>query len=251
MESFAEWSIEMNPIGVIETCFQEKFGVPRQSMMVKEAWGRVMIEKQFSHPDAVLHLDGFSHVWLIYLFHKSQTENHPGAWSPTITPPRIGAPAKVGVFASRSPHRPNPIGMSVVKLEQVRQLSDGRIELQVSGVDILDETPLLDIKPYLPYADRIDAATSGWIQNEIERFEVEFTNDTARVAENLGLTALITGVLEWDPRPRSQREHAPLHDPRSLGRRFAFRLMQHDIHWEIAQNSRIRVVEIRDDSRAT
>ena len=241
----------MRPIGDISTCFQEKFGVPRQSMMVKEAWGRVRIEKQFSNSDAFLHLEGFSHIWLIYLFHKSQTENHPEAWSPTITPPRIDAPAKVGVFASRSPHRPNPIGMSVVKLEGVRHLSDGRMELQVSGVDILDGSPLLDIKPYLPYADRIEGATSGWIQNEIERFEVEFTNDTARVAENLGLTALIRGVLEWDPRPRSQREHTPLHDPRSLGRRFAFRLMQHDIHWEIAQNSRIRVVEIRNDSRAT
>jgi hypothetical protein len=140
--------------------------------------------------------------------------------------------------------------MSVVKLEEVRQIADGRMEIQVSGVDILDGTPLLDIKPYLPYADRIDSATSGWIQNEIERFKVEFTDDTARVAESLGLTALITGVLEWDPRPRSQREHVPLHDPRSIGRRFAFRLMQHDIHWEISKSSRIRVVEIRTDPKA-
>ena len=213
--------------------------------MVKEAWGRVMLEKEFSHPDAFLHLQGFSHVWLIYLFHKSQNENHPGFWNPTIAPPRIDAPPKVGVFASRSPHRPNPIGMSVVRLDEIRELPEGRVEMRVSGVDILDGSPLLDIKPYLPYADRVEDATSGWIKNEIERFPVGFTKDTARVAENLGLMALITGILEWDPRPRSQREHTPLQDPNSIGKRFAFRLMQHDIHWEIGPESRITVVEIR------
>jgi tRNA-Thr(GGU) m(6)t(6)A37 methyltransferase TsaA len=235
----------MKPIGVIETCFQEKFGVPRQSLMLEEAWGRVVLEKEFSGADAFLHLQGFSHIWLIYLFHKGQNERHPRAWSPTITPPRIDAPNKVGIFASRSPHRPNPIGMSVVKLEEIIMHPDGKTELRVSGVDILDGTPLLDIKPYLPYADRVESATSGWIQNEIRRFPVEFANDTSRVAENLGLTALIRGILEWDPRPRSQREHAPLEATSSIGKRFAFRLMQHDIHWEVAPDSRIRVVEIR------
>ncbi len=237
--------IEMQPIGVIQTCFTEKFGVPRQSMMVKEARGVIKLGKEYSHPDTVLHLEGFSHLWVIYLFHKGQNENHLQKWTNTIQPPRIDAPKKVGVFASRSPHRPNPIGMSVVKLERINQNAENGIEIEVSGVDILDGTPLIDIKPYIPYADALVDATSGWITNEISRYAVEYTEEVMNSLRDEPLKTLITGILEWDPRPRSQREHSPIENEKSIGKRFAFRLMNHDIHWVIESGARIRVVEIR------
>lgn len=236
---------EMNPIGVIHTCFSEKFGVPRQSMMVKEARGVIRLGKEYSHPDTVLHLDGFSHIWVIYLFHKGQNENHRDKWTNTIQPPRIDAPKKVGVFASRSPHRPNPIGMSVVKLDRIRHDSKNGIEIEISGVDILDGTPLLDLKPYIPYADIVHESTSGWINNEITRYEVEFADGVLAAMDDPAQKDLITGILEWDPRPRSQREHSPIESAESIGKRFAFRLMNCDIHWVIAEGAKIRVMEIR------
>ncbi len=238
-------TIAMNPIGVIQTCFTEKFGVPRQSLMVKSARGVIRLDREYSHPDTLLHLEGFSHLWVIYLFHKGQNENHQAKWTNTIQPPRIDAPKRVGVFASRSPHRPNPIGMSVVRLESIRKIHSGGIEIEVSGVDILDGTPVLDIKPYVPYADCVTDATSGWITNEIERYPVDFAEEVKDALIDESLSELITAVLEWDPRPRSQREHSPIGAEGSVGKRFAFRLMNRDIHWVIADGSRIRVVEIR------
>lgn len=238
--------MEMNPIGVIRTCFTEKFGVPRQSLMVKEATGVIHFHPEFSHPDSVLHLDGFSHLWVVYLFHKGQNENHRDQWNNTIQPPRIDAPPRVGVFASRSPHRPNPIGMSVVKLDRIHRDVKGGIQIEISGVDILDGSPLLDLKPYIPYADSIPDASSGWITNEITRYPVEFSENVAASVPDPSLQRLIAGVLEWDPRPRSQREHSPIESAKSIGKRFAFRMMNHDIHWVIAEGAKILVVEIRD-----
>jgi len=236
--------MEIKPIGVVHTCFTEKFGVPRQSLMVKEARGVIKFDHEFS-PETVLHLDGFSHLWVVYLFHKGQNENHLEKWNNTIQPPRIDAPKKVGVFASRSPHRPNPIGMSVVKLEKIIRDAKGGIEIEISGVDILDGSPLLDVKPYIPYADIVADSTSGWITNEIARYPVGFAEEAEASLTDETMRKLIVGILEWDPRPRSQREHSPMENPTSVGKRFAFRLMNHDIHWVIDDRASMRVVEIR------
>lgn len=135
--------------------------------------------------------------------------------------------------------------MSVVKLEEIRFSTDGSAELRVSGVDILDGSPLLDLKPYLPYADQVEDASSGWAIGEVQRYPVEFGAEARDQAEKLGILDLIIGVLEWDPRPRSQREHTPIGDTASSGKRFAFRLMGNDIHWEILPGGRIRVTGIR------
>ncbi len=243
--------MQINPIGTIQTCFTEKFGVPRQSLMVSEARGLIKLDPEFAHPDAFLHLEEFSHLWLVYLFHKNQNANHPEKWTNTITPPRIDAPKKVGVYASRSPHRPNPIGLSVVKLERVNTLK-GSVEIEVSGVDILDGSPILDIKPYVPYADSVPEATSGWIKNEITRYPVKFSDQAEEIIKKsvinhprVNLKKLISEMLEWDPRPRSQREQAPIEIPSSVGKRFAFRLLNLDVHWIIGSNSQIEVIEIR------
>jgi tRNA-Thr(GGU) m(6)t(6)A37 methyltransferase TsaA len=237
--------MRIEPIGWMETCFTEKFGVPRQPGMVPAARGLIRLLPAYP-PETVLHLSDFSHLWVLYEFHKIQNENHPASWSPTIQPPRIDAPKRVGVFASRSPHRPNPIGMSVLKLERIRTDGEGGIELEVSGVDVLDGTPVIDLKPYVPYADSLRDANSGWIQNEIERYPVEFSEEAEGILAREGKLELARQILEWDPRPRSQREHVPISDPTSVGRRFAFRLGPLDLHWEVGVGSRIRVLRVEN-----
>lgn len=281
------------PIGTIRTCFTEKFGVPRQPRLVAAARGVVRLHPAFSDPAAVLGLRAFSHVWILFAFDRARTPAHPAAWSPTVSPPGSGAPEKVGVFASRSPHRPNPIGMSAVELIDVRAGPDGT-EIHVGGVDILDGSPVLDVKPYVPYADSIPAASHGWtdptglasplpggqsptgvppvaslerlesprsargdrsgaMDRRIPRYEVRME---PRITTALGrmtvpeipdtdAAALVTQMLALDPRPRSQREMAPIDAADSVGRRFAFRMLGHDFHWVIEAGPAIRLVEIR------
>jgi tRNA-Thr(GGU) m(6)t(6)A37 methyltransferase TsaA len=237
---------EMKAIGVIQTCFPEKFGVPRQSLLVPSAWGVVTLHPEFAHPDVFLHLESFSHVWLLYHFDRAQNPNHPKAWQPTIIPPRIDAPKRVGVFASRSPHRPNPIGMSVVKLDRLDINTQGVLKMYVRGVDILDGTPIFDIKPYVPYTDLIPDASSGWIKNEIEKYPVQFSASVRnQLAAKPDCLQLISEVLAYDPRPRSQREMAPIHDPIAVGKKFYFRILSYDVHWEVGVGSVILVTEVR------
>ena len=141
---------EMKIIARIRTELPEKFGVPRQSGLVPQLRGRVIFEPEYRNPDAVRGLEDFSHIWLIWAFSASAGKG----WSPTVRPPRLGGNARVGVFASRSPFRPNPLGLSAVKLENIVLQSPEGPLLRVSGADLLHGTPILDIKPYLPYADR-------------------------------------------------------------------------------------------------
>jgi len=234
----------VRPIGVLETCFKEKFGVPRQSGMVPAARGIIRLNPELTS-DTVWFLSEFSHLWVLYEFHKIQNANHPTPWSATIQPPRIDAPKRVGVFASRSPHRPNPIGMSAVKIEEVRTEGARGVEIEVSGVDILDGTPVIDLKPYVPYADAILNANSGWIRNEIERYRVEFSEEAEVILKGKGCFELARQMLEWDPRPRSQREHVSMEDPGSVGRRFAFRLGELDVQWEVGGERSIRVLSVK------
>ena len=233
------------PIGVIRTNFTEKFGVPRQSMMISEALGVLKLHPDPSFRAALNHLDRFTHIWVVFIFHQSVEKG----WRPTIRPPRVDAPRKVGVFASRSPHRPNPIGLSAVKLERIDLDAPGGIEIHLSGVDLLDGTPVLDIKPYLPYADCIKEAGGGWAEGEIPRYRVEFSIESQerldREATPLHprIQNLIAQMLEWDPRPTSQRRAMPIEDPLSEGLRFGFRILDFDVQWEI-RKSGIRVIDL-------
>jgi len=223
------------PIGVLRTCFTEKFGAPRQSLMVSEARGVLKLKPDPGYRSALNHLESFSHVWIVFVFDKHAEKG----WRSTIRPPRIEGPRRVGVFASRSPHRPNPIGLSAVKLERIDLDAAGGIEIHLSGVDILDGTPVLDIKPYLPYADSIPDASAGWAEGEIKRCRVDYSERAQEVMRTSGterhphLRLLITQMLEWDPRPRSQRSAIPLGDPSSQGKRFGFRILEFDVQWEI------------------
>ena len=147
----------LRPIGRIETDFTEKFGIPRQSGRVAGARGRIILEPEYRSPDAVRELCGFSHIWLLFDFSLAHREG----FTPTVRPPRLGGNRHVGVFASRSPFRPNPIGLSSVRLLSCEETEDGPI-LTVSGVDLLDGTPIYDIKPYLPFSDCHPDATAGY-----------------------------------------------------------------------------------------
>ena len=148
----------MEPVARIRTEFPGKFGVPRQAGLVPELRGRVVFEPPFRSPEALRGMDGFSHLWLIWVF----SENKEAGWSPTVRPPRLGGNQRVGVFATRSPFRPNPIGLSCVKLEGVDLSTPDGPVLFVSGADLVDGTPILDIKPYLPYADCRPEAVGGF-----------------------------------------------------------------------------------------
>jgi len=231
---------ELAPIGTLHTCFREKFGVPRQPLMIPAATGVLKLKDDPAYRDALRGLESFSHVWIVFLFHKAGER----AWRPTVETPRVEAEGKIGVFASRSPHRPNAIGLSAVKLDRI---DFEKLEVHVSGVDILDGTPVLDIKPYLPYADSLPDATAGWATQEIEKFKVTFAGDTRKaLEENLhpNFAVLVTQMLEWDPRPTSQRKAAPIFAAESEGLRFAFRALDADIHWRIHDRA-IEVIEVR------
>jgi tRNA (adenine37-N6)-methyltransferase len=223
-----------HPIGLIRSCFTEKFGVPRQPLMVAESRAVLKLNAHSGYAEALGKLDSFSHIWIVFVFHQNKER----PWRPTIEAPRLGNTRKVGVFASRSPYRPNPIGISVVKLEWIDFKSVEGIELHLSGVDLLDGTPVLDVKPYLPYADRVDDATPGWADEVLQRYPVEFSEQSLETLANGSelhprLELLIRQMLEWDPRPTSQRRAFPVLAPETEGREFAFRILGLDVHWQI------------------
>lgn len=187
----------MEPVADLYTDFPDKFGIPRQSGQVPAARGEVVLRPAFARAEAVRGLEDCSHVWLLFECHRAE------GWRPTVRPPRLGGNARLGVFASRSPFRPNPIGLSVVRLEAVTV--EGGVRLTVSGVDILDGTPILDIKPYLPWADAVPDAHAGFADTVPTRLPVRFS-ERARAGllaqpEADRLTALVEQVLSLDPRP--------------------------------------------------
>jgi tRNA (adenine37-N6)-methyltransferase len=236
---------EFEPIGYIESCFKEKFGIPRQSGLVTGAHGIVKLGKNPDLKTAIRCLEGFSHLWLIFVFHKHGSLN----WKPSIRPPRLGGARKVGVLASRSPHRPNPIGLSVVALDRIDLDAKGGPEIHVRGIDILDGTPILDLKPYIPFADSVPNALAGWAAEPIPRTEVILSPEAEVAIERRRgypqLRTLIIEMLELDPRPASQSRKLPATSPEAQGTSHGFRLLEFDVKWEIREN-RFYVVDVVD-----
>jgi tRNA-Thr(GGU) m(6)t(6)A37 methyltransferase TsaA len=221
----------MRPVAIIHTPFREKFGIPRQPGLVESATGHVELLPPFKSPGVFNGLEGFSHVWLIWIFHAVPA----GEWKPLVRPPRLGGNRKVGVFASRSPFRPNPIGLSAVRLERVHET-----RLEVSGVDLLDGTPILDIKPYIPYSDALVDAKDGFAAGPpAARLHVTFTR---RAEEQLGarpdgsrLRELIIACIETDPRPAYKSGETG---------EYGFRLEDFDLRWRVS-GEQARVLELR------
>ena len=188
--------LTIRPIARIHSELGSKFGAPRQSGVVPELRAEVVFEEEFRREEAVRGLEGFSHIWLIWEF----SENRRRGWSPTVRPPRLGGNTRLGVFATRSPVRPNPLGLSCVRLEAVEP---GPI-LRVSGADLVDGTPIYDIKPYVPYTDAHPEARGGFASADWERrLEVDIPPHLAAALPAEKLPAL-RGVLEQDPRPAYQ-----------------------------------------------
>jgi len=191
---------ELRYIARIRSPFAEKFGIPRQSGVVEDVQATVVFEPEFRNADAVRGLEGFSHIWLIWQFSQAVRDT----WSPTVRPPRLGGNERMGVFATRSPFRPNAIGLSSVRLEKVELDDELGPVLHVSGADLMDGTPIFDIKPYLPYTDCHSEATGGFTDSTaMERLTVDFPAELLERVEPDQRPGLL-GVLESDPRPRYQ-----------------------------------------------
>ena len=185
----------MKTIAKIYTDFPTKFGIPRQSGLVEELKGRIVFEPEFCSPDAIRGLDGFSHIWLLWKFNTP-----PESRSLTVRPPKLGGNVRMGVFATRSPFRPNNIGLSCVRLEKI----DGA-EMIVSGADLMDGTEIVDIKPYVPYADCHPDAVGGFSKDGSERLKVDIPERLLTLFPENKRSALIK-VLELDPRPQYQND---------------------------------------------
>ncbi len=192
----------MKIIAHIYTDFTEKFGIPRQSGLVEEIKGRIVFEPEYRNTDAVRGLEEFSHIWVLWQFSECIREN----WSPTVRPPLLGGNKRVGVFATRSPFRPNPIGLSSLRLEKIEEGKNEGPVLIVSGCDLMNGTPVYDIKPYLPYTDCHTDAVGGFTENLSERhLEVVFSEGTQEKIDKEKCSALIS-VLSHDPRPSYQKD---------------------------------------------
>ncbi|MBO7196521.1 MAG: tRNA (N6-threonylcarbamoyladenosine(37)-N6)-methyltransferase TrmO [Clostridia bacterium] len=202
----------MKIIAKIHNDFKEKFGIPRQSGLSGELKSKIVFEPEYRNPDALRGIDGYSHLWLIWQFSEAIRDD----WSPTVRPPRLGGNKRVGVFATRSPYRPNPIGLSSVKLEAIENTKDEGTVLIVSGADLLDGTPIYDVKPYIAYSDCHTDAISGFADPVREyKLNVVFCKELLSKVDISKQNSLIS-ILEQDPRPSYQN------DPdREYGMRFA------------------------------
>lgn len=195
-------SVTITPIAHIESDFSSKFGIPRQSGLVSELCSRIVFEPEYRNPDALRGLEDFSHLWLIWQF----SQNVRSGWSPTVRPPRLGGNTRMGVFATRSPFRPNSLGLSCVQLESVEIDPELGPVIWVKGADLMDGTPIFDVKPYIPYADsHPDAAWGFTAQTYGYSVEVDFPEELLAKVPQQKREALM-GVLRQDPRPLYQKD---------------------------------------------
>ena len=193
----SQYTIET--IGIVRTCFPEKFGIPRQASLAPAAKGQLILEPPYNDPACIEGLEKSSHIWLSFIFH----ENIDQGWKPKVRPPRLGGNEKMGVFATRSPFRPNGLGLSVVALESIEQTTDG-ICLHLAGVDLVDGTPIVDIKPYVPYTDSVQDASNTFAEQPPQLSPVIFTTtsqDFLSSYSDANLQDLITQVLQQNPQP--------------------------------------------------
>lgn len=232
-------SLAFEPIGYITSCYQEKFGIPRQPGLVPSSKAQLTLAETFNG-ESIRGLQGFSHIWLQFVFHETQ----PQGWKPLVRPPRLGGNKKVGVFASRSTFRPNSIGLSVVELDKV-EIIKSRVVLHLLGCDLLNNTPVLDIKPYLPYVDAIPNAIGGFAHVKPNtNLEVVFSEQAAKQCEDAShrlkedIHTLITEILALDPKP-SYQKHIENTD-----RIYRMKLYDFDLSWQYCENNKIKVLAI-------
>ncbi|MGB1311274.1 MAG: tRNA (N6-threonylcarbamoyladenosine(37)-N6)-methyltransferase TrmO [Leucothrix sp.] len=237
-------NFSFSPIARISSCYKEKFSIPRQANLVREAAAELVFLKPYASKDIVRGLEGFSHIWIIFAFHAVPL----GRWKPMVRPPRLGGNQRLGVFATRSTHRPNPIGMSAVELVDIQVMTDD-IRLVLKGCDLLDGTPVLDIKPYLPYADAIPEARGGFAPAAPSmKMSVRFTETAESACINaserlkVDIRLFIEQLLALDPRPSYQAGQ--------VGNRiYASHVYDVNLRWRYTDVTQIEVIDlaIRDE----
>ncbi|VGO11517.1 tRNA (adenine(37)-N6)-methyltransferase [Pontiella desulfatans] len=227
-------SFEFKPVGIIRSCYTDKFGIPRQPGLVKSATATLELLPPYNQPEALRGIEAFSHLWIVFVFHQSARDQ----WKATVRPPRLGGNERVGVFASRSNFRPNPIGLSVAELIRVEGTT-----LRLGGGDFLDGTPVLDIKPYIPYGDSLPEAQGAFAGAAPEptnavRFspEVEARFADLENGKRPALRQLIADMLSYNPRPSYQPD-----DP---ARVFGTHVFDLEVKWTQAENQ-VTVVEVK------
>jgi tRNA (adenine37-N6)-methyltransferase len=241
----------LHPIAHIRSCYPERFGIPRQSGLVPAATAQIVFPNTGDNQLALRGIEEFSHLWVVFWFHGQDY----GGFKPLVSPPRLGGRTQVGVYASRSPNRPNPIGLSAVALDRV-ETTRSQILLHIAGVDLLDGTPVLDLKPYIPYADAIPTATSAWATLETPGFAVcwvaaaiavlEECWAQGRVRDRAGTQALIEGTIGQDPRPAHERGK----DGR-VDQQWNLRVGGFDVFWRVEGGTAwiTRLVQLGTDAR--
>ncbi|MEQ6884369.1 tRNA (N6-threonylcarbamoyladenosine(37)-N6)-methyltransferase TrmO [Salicola sp. Rm-C-2C1-2] len=221
----------ITPIGTVHSCFPDKFGVPRQPSLCPHARGDVVLHPPWNNEEAFRGLENFSHIWITFLFHQIPAAHRP---STLVRPPRLGGNTRVGVFASRSPFRPNRLGLSLVRNQGLIQHNED-LRLAISEIDLVNDTPVLDIKPFLPWCDAPQSATAAWASEPPRpalgvRFSCEAEQQLQQFqGEHPELRELIREVLSQDPRPAYHQDDPQHH--------YALRLHQLDIHWFVADGS--------------
>lgn len=227
-------NLELKVIAHIKTDFPEKFGIPRQSGLIPSLTGKIVFNKEYANPNAFKGLEGYSHLWIIWGFSESVRED----WSPTVRPPRLGGNKRVGVFATRSPFRPNSIGLSSVKIEKIDINENGSIEILVSGIDMMDNTPVYDIKPYIPYTDSHIDAKGGFSEEVFDNnlyiytSYQEFQNVSREDFED------IKEILLQDPRPAYQNDK---------NREYGFEYKNYSIKFMV-KNNKIYILSIDENT---
>jgi len=231
MSALSENQITFNFIGQVNSPYKEKFAIPRQPGLVSAAKGSITLIDAANNEDLVRGLEQFSHLWLLFVFHGTQQQG----WKPLVRPPRLGGNKKLGVLATRSSFRPNPIGMSVVKLDKIEQINK-QIIIHISGLDLLDQTPIVDIKPYIPYSDNIMNAQAGFAQIEPDQllnvtFSIQAKKDINQYQSKYAdLSMFIEQVLSQDPRPAYKKKQI---DEKVYG----MSLYDLNILWRISSNN--------------
>ncbi len=239
-------SIALNYIGKVSSPYKEKFAIPRQPGLVSAAKGSITLLGDANTPELVRGLEAFSHIWVIFIFHGTQEQG----WKPLVRPPRLGGNAKIGALATRSTFRPNPVGMSVVKLDSIDVITNKdcpkrskNVVLSISGLDLLDGTPVIDIKPYIPYSDALVDAQAGYAQETpAKTIRVSFSDEATSSAQHLNKTYseledFIAQILEQDPRPAYKQNKQ---DDKIYG----MLIYDLNIQWQFVSLSEISVINI-------
>ena len=206
-------SLEVKPVAIVHTDFPEKFGIPRQADIIKDLKGTIVLTPDYQKPGVFHGLSQYSHLWLIWGF----TLSKPG-WSPTVRPPRLGGNVRMGVFATRSPFRPNPLGLSAVRIEEI---DEDNYSIRIRGVDLVDGTPVYDIKPYIPYSDSIPDAEEGMAALPRPRLTVEIP-DNLKEKIPADVLSTLTLILAQDPRPAYQQDESRIYGLKYAGMNVRF-----------------------------